>query len=106
KGAVSMWFMASFFGVGEIGGMAALGGIAGYAILPVFFALIGTNIAFYHWMKAPTQAGAKLLDRIEGFRWYLGVAEKQELDSRYQPGSQPELFAAYLPYALALDVSN
>ena len=106
KGAVGLWFMAAAFGVGELGGMVALGNIAGYAILPIFLALIGTNIAFYHWMKAPTQAGAKLLDRIEGFRWYLGVAEKQELDSRYQPGSHPELFAAYLPYALALDVGN
>ncbi len=106
KGAVGLWFMAAAFGVGELAGMAALGSMAGYAILPIFFALIGTNIAFYHWMKAPTQAGAKLLDRIEGFRWYLGVAEKQELDSRYQPSSHPELFAAYLPYALALDVGN
>ena len=106
KGAGAMWFMALGFGAGEVGGMVALGSMAGYAILPIFFALIGTNIAFYQWMKAPTQTGAKLLDRIEGFRWYLGVAEKQELDSRYQPGSRPELFAAYLPYALALDVGN
>ena len=47
-----------------------------------------------------------MLDQIEGFRWYLGVAEKQELDSRYKPESRPELFGVFLPYAVALDVSN
>ena len=104
--AVPTWFMAIAFGAGEVGGMIALGNMAGFAVLPVFIALVGTNIAFYYWMKAPTQAGAKLLDRIDGFRWYLGVAEKQELDSHYKPESRPELFAAYLPYAVALDVGN
>ncbi|WEN15149.1 DUF2207 domain-containing protein [Rhodanobacter sp. AS-Z3] len=106
KGAAGLWFMTVIFGAGEVAGLTMLGSTIGYANLPIFLALIGTNIAFHHWMKAPTQIGAKLLDRIEGFRWYLGVAEKQELDSRYQPESRPELFAAYLPYALALDVGN
>jgi len=79
---------------------------ASLTVIPIFLALIGTNIAFYHWMKAPTQLGARLLDGIEGFRWYLGVAEKQELDARYRPESHPELFARYLPYAVALDVGS
>ena len=83
--------------------LAATGGV-GFVL--GFAALIGTNVLFYHWMKAPTQLGARLRDRIEGFRWYLGVAEKQELDSRYQPESRPELFSAYLPYALALGVEQ
>lgn len=68
--------------------------------------LLATNVAFYHWMKAPTVEGARLLDQIDGFRWYLGVAEKQELDSRYRPESRPDLFAEYLPYALALDIEQ
>jgi hypothetical protein len=104
--SLGIWLFALPFVAGEIAGLVMFGRIVGYAMLPVFVVLIGTNIAFYHWMKAPTRDGARLLDGIQGFRWYLGVAEKQELDSRYRPESKPELFAAYLPYALALDVGN
>ncbi len=103
---IGTWLFAIPFLIGELVGLGIFGHLAGYAILPLFLLLFGTNFAFYHWMKAPTQDGAKLLDGIEGFRWYLGVAEKQELDSRYKPEAQPELFARYLPYALALDVGN
>jgi uncharacterized membrane protein YgcG len=105
-GSVGTWLFATPFIIGEVVGLGALGYIMGFAVIPVFVLLVGTNVAFYHWMKAPTQAGARLLDRIKGFGWYLGVAEKQELDSRYKPESRPELFSAYLPYALALDVGQ
>ncbi|GAB3023883.1 DUF2207 domain-containing protein [Oleiagrimonas citrea] len=104
--SIGSWLFLLPFAAGEVAGLALFGSLVGYAVLPLFAVLIGTNIAFYHWMKAPTQDGARLLDGIEGFRWYLGVAEKQELDSRYKPESHPELFARYLPYAVALDVGN
>lgn len=103
---IGAWLFAIPFLIGEIFGLGIFGHMVGYAILPIFVALFATNFAFYHWMKAPTQDGAKLLDKINGFRWYLGVAEKQELDSRYKPESKPELFARYLPYAVALGVDN
>jgi len=105
-GSVFAWLFAIPFLIGELFGLGMFGAVIGYLILPLFLLLIGTNIAFYQWMKAPTQDGARLLDRIEGFRWYLGVAEKQELDARYKPESRPELFAQYLPYAVALDLGN
>jgi uncharacterized membrane protein YgcG len=105
-GSAGLWLFALPFIAGEIGGLAMLAWSVGIGSTLAFVILIGTNVAFYQWMKAPTRDGAKLLDRIDGFRWYLGVAEKQELDSRYKPGSRPELFAAYLPYAVALDVEN
>ncbi|HEY8587377.1 MAG TPA: DUF2207 domain-containing protein [Rhodanobacter sp.] len=104
--SIGIWLFSIPFLAGEVFGLVAFGHLAGYAILPVFVALLGTNFAFYHWMKAPTQDGARLLDGINGFRWYLGVAEKQELDSRYRPEAKPELFAQYLPYAVALDAGN
>jgi uncharacterized membrane protein YgcG len=105
-GSIGMWLFLVPFAAGEVAGLVLFGSLVGYAVLPLFVVLIGTNIAFYHWMKAPTQDGARLLDGIEGFRWYLGVAEKQELDARYKPESHPQLFARYLPYAVALDVGN
>jgi uncharacterized membrane protein YgcG len=106
KSAFGAWFMVLVFALGEVVGLIGLAQLAGYATIPIFLALIATNIAFYFWMRAPTQLGVRLLDRINGFRWYLGVAEKQELDARYRPESRPDLFATYLPYALALGVGN
>ena len=105
-GAAFLWFFSLPFLFGELGGLIALAFIAGFGFVLLFGLIIGTVVAFYQWMKAPTQDGARLLDKIEGFRWYLGVAEKQELDSRYHVKARPELFSEYLPYALALDVEQ
>jgi uncharacterized membrane protein YgcG len=65
-----------------------------------------TVLVFVYLMRAPTPYGRKLLDKIEGFRLYLDVAEKDELASVHPPEKTPELFEAYLPYALALGVEQ
>ena len=106
KPGIRGWFAAIPWLFAVLIGFVVMIGVSGIAVPVLFAVLIATNLAFYQWMKAPTQIGAKLLDGVEGFRWYLGVAEKQELDSRYKPESHPELFAAYLPYAVALDLGN
>jgi uncharacterized membrane protein YgcG len=62
-----------------------------------FFAII---------MKRPTLRGRKLLDEMAGFRDYLEVAERDELNLRNPPEKTPELFETYLPYALALGVDQ
>jgi uncharacterized membrane protein len=46
------------------------------------------------------------MDRIEGFRQYLGVAEEDRLNALNPPDKTPELFEKFLPYAIALDVEN
>ncbi|HEX9881502.1 MAG TPA: DUF2207 domain-containing protein, partial [Hyphomicrobium sp.] len=71
-----------------------------------FVALGAVNIVFFYLLKAPTLAGRKLMDEINGFRMYLGVAEKERLNLLNPPERTPELFERYLPYALALDVEN
>lgn len=68
--------------------------------------LVLVNMLFYHLLKAPTRVGRKLLDKIEGFRHYLEVAEGQQLKSRSLPRKTLDLFEIYLPYALALDVEQ
>jgi len=60
----------------------------------------------FHFLKAPTVAGRKIMDEIEGFRQYLGVAEEDRLNHLHPPEKTPELFERYLPYAVALDVEN
>jgi len=64
------------------------------------------NALFYHLLKAPTLAGRKIMDLIEGFKLYLSVAEQERLNLLNPPEKTPELFEKYLPYALALDVEN
>ncbi|NQV86725.1 MAG: DUF2207 domain-containing protein [Woeseiaceae bacterium] len=63
----------------------------------VFFAII---------MKRPTMRGRQLLDDMLGFKDYLEIAEKEELNLRNPPEKTPELFEAYLPFALALGVDQ
>jgi uncharacterized membrane protein YgcG len=71
--------------------------IAAYILVPL--ALVG-----FHWLQAPTVVGRAIMDRIEGFRQYLGVAEEDRLNALNPPDKTPELFERFLPYAIALDV--
>jgi uncharacterized membrane protein len=64
------------------------------------------NIVFFELLKAPTIAGRKVMDDIDGFRMYLGTAEKDRLEALTPPKETPQLFEQYLPYAIALDVEN
>jgi uncharacterized membrane protein YgcG len=69
----------------------------------VLAAIVG--IAF-RWLQAPTVEGRMVMDQIEGFRLYLGVAEEDRLEAMNPPDKTPELFERFLPYAIALDCEN
>ena len=84
---------------GGHGPLDVLSAVAAYVLAPL--ALLG-----FHWLQAPTAAGRAIMDRIEGFRLYLGVAEEDRLNALNPPDKTPELFERFLPYALALDVAN
>jgi uncharacterized membrane protein YgcG len=73
----------------------------GYAVLTL--ALHGL---FLFLLRAPTPAGRRVMDEIEGFRRYLGTAEQDRLDRMRSPALTPEVFEAFLPYAYALGVEN
>jgi len=64
------------------------------------------TLLFYRLLKAPTRGGRSLMDALEGFRMYLGTAERHRLEALTPPERTPELFEKYLPYAVALDVEN
>ena len=68
--------------------------------------MVATIIAFAVFMKQPTVPGRRLLDKASGFREYLEIAEKDELNLRNPPDKTPELFESYLPFALALGVEQ
>jgi uncharacterized membrane protein YgcG len=65
-----------------------------------------TMTVFAVIMRAPTPRGQKLVDSLLGFKDYLEVAEKDELNLRNPPERTPELFEKYLPFALALGVDQ
>jgi uncharacterized membrane protein YgcG len=64
------------------------------------------NVAFFHLLRAPTAVGRKVMDEIEGFRLYLSVAEAAWMNLPRAPEMSPELFEAYLPFAVALGVEK
>jgi uncharacterized protein (TIGR04222 family) len=72
-----------------------------YAVLVVFL-----HILFAFLMRAPTPSGRLVMDEIEGFRMYLGTAERDRLDRMRAPELTPEVFESFLPYAYALGVEN
>ncbi len=67
---------------------------------------LAINFLFYILLRAPTRAGRRLLDNIAGFRDYLQVAERDELNFKHPAGKTIETFEKFLPYALALDVEQ
>jgi hypothetical protein len=63
-------------------------------------------VVFYQLLKAPTAAGARIRDQIEGFQMFLTTAERERLEVLHPPDVTPELFERFLPYAIALDAEN
>lgn len=76
--------------------------------LTIVASLLGllSNGMFGRLLKAPTVAGRGVMDRIEGFRLYLDVAEGDELKLQGAPALTPRLFETHLPSALALGVEQ
>jgi len=105
-GALGITAFALPFLAGEIWVMFLLGTELSPALPAVLVAAVGLNFFFYHLLKAPTRVGRRLLDEIDGFREFLEIAERDEMNLRNPPEKTPQLFERYLPYALALDVEQ
>lgn len=75
-------------------------------VVGTIVAMALTIIVFAIIMKRPTGLGRKLLDEMAGFREYLEIAEKDELNLRNPPDKTPLLFERFLPFALAMGVEQ
>jgi uncharacterized membrane protein YgcG len=105
----SALFLAAFatpFFIGEAIGLWFLAFGTSIWVVPTLVAVALINWWFWHLIKQPTVEGQRVRDEIDGFRMYLGTAEKEYLNRMHEPERTPELFERYLPYALALDVEN
>jgi uncharacterized membrane protein YgcG len=108
-------FLWLLFGVPFAGVFAVVGIVMVYggahsphmALALLLPALAAPMVALsFPLLQAPTVPGRKVMDEIEGFKQYLGVAEEDRLNFLHPPEKTPELFERYLPYAVALDVEN
>ncbi|MEK7626298.1 MAG: DUF2207 domain-containing protein [Patescibacteria group bacterium] len=53
-----------------------------------------------------TDEGAKIWAKVDGFKLYLSVVEKERMKFHDAPERTPELFSKYLPFAVALGVEK
>jgi len=98
-------FAIPFLG-GEVMGLTFL---AKFTSLSFGIFLVATGILhgfFVHLMKAPTFAGRRLMDQVEGFKMFLSSVDGDRLNRAAPPQQTPEVFEKFLPYALALDVEQ
>ena len=95
--AIVIFILASILALASGPSPLVFAMIIAMAVTTIFFAIV---------MKRPTLRGRKLLDEILGFKDYLEIAEKDEMNLRNPPEKTPQLFEAYLPFALALGVDQ
>jgi uncharacterized membrane protein YgcG len=105
-GALFLTLFSIPFVAGEILGLFMLAFSTSFLVIVILASIVFINYLFYHWLKAPTRAGRKVLDKIEGFKMFLSATEKDRLNLMNPPERTPELFEKYLPYALALDIEQ
>jgi uncharacterized membrane protein len=104
--AIFRSLMAVPFFLAEIYVFVIIGMEIGFLSVLLILSILVMNILFYEWMKAPTLFGREIMDKIEGFKMYLSVAEGSRLILRGAPEKNIGLYEKYLPYAIAMDVEN
>lgn len=91
-------------------GLSFVAVLALHALVPlaagVYVLILLLHVLFGFLLRAPTAAGRKVMDQLEGFKLYMDVAEKDALKLRTQPRLTPELFEKFLPFAIALGVEE
>jgi uncharacterized membrane protein YgcG len=66
----------------------------------------GMNGLFYYLLRAPTAAGRKIMDAIEGLELYIRTAETARFNLVGAPNLDATHFERLLPYAIALDAEK
>jgi uncharacterized membrane protein YgcG len=101
--AVIFAILALFTGFPILAQALATGWLLPFAPTLIAIPLV---ISAFFWIDAPTLDGRKVLDRIAGFKHYLSITEREQLDRMNPPEDTPEVFERFLPYAIALGVEN
>lgn len=101
------YLLPSLIGSVLLFGLTLAFGVIQPVAIGMFIAIGVLHVVFGILMRAPTLEGRKVMDRLEGFKLYMDVAEKDELKLlRDPPQMTPQLFERFLPYAIALGVEK
>ncbi len=110
KKNIPMALFMTLFGIpffaAEIAVLVIMGFQIGFLPVIIVVLIFGLNMFFIAIMKAPTLEGRSVMDKIEGFKMYLSVAESSRIRLMGAPEKDLGLYEKYLPYAMALDVEN
>ncbi|MGH9600907.1 MAG: DUF2207 domain-containing protein [Terriglobales bacterium] len=105
-GALFLSLFALPFLGGEVAGLYFFSTVATPGAAVMLLVMVGVNILFHYLLKAPTSAGRRVLDQIEGFKMFLSAVEGDRMRMLGAVEKTPQLFEKYLPYALALGVEH
>lgn len=94
------------FLLGEVFGTVAFVALAGPLLLALVLVTTAIDAVFFRLLRAYTPQGRAVLDKILGFRMYLGTAERDRMNMLTPVEHTPETFERYLPYAIAMDVEQ
>jgi uncharacterized membrane protein YgcG len=105
----TLWALASVSFFGAIANL--IGMTASSPNMAIIFALVGLLTAIgavlvSFWPYGTTKLGDQEWAKIEGFKLFLTVTEKDRLAFTDAPAHTPELFSAFLPAAIALGVEK
>jgi uncharacterized membrane protein YgcG len=106
--AILFTLFGSVFVFAEIGGfyLFFMFLTASIWVAPLAAFAILLNYMFYRLLRAPTLAGRVVMDKIEGFRMFLDVAEKHRMEVLNPPVKDITTFEKFLPYALAFGIEE
>jgi uncharacterized membrane protein YgcG len=104
--AMLVSFVAIPFVGGEIFALSMLVMASSLVIVAILIAAVFLHLLFHQLLKAPTRAGRNVLDKIEGFKMFLGAVDGDRLNRAMPPDQTPQTFEKFLPYALAMDVER
>lgn len=101
-----MSLLCIFFTFFTVHMLTELATLTSFIFIITLIIIIAINLFFRKMIMAPTRKGRILLDKIDGLREYMSVAESDNLGMVESPMITPALFEKLLPYALALDVEH
>jgi hypothetical protein len=106
RAAVTLTLFTIPFLLGEIVGIGVLAYATSVLVIVLLLATALLHVAFHYLLKAPTRAGRGLLDKVDGFKMFLGEVDADRMNRVMPPEKTPEVFEKFLPYALALGVEH
>jgi uncharacterized membrane protein YgcG len=104
--AVTTTVIAIPFAGFEVMALGMLSAVTSIFIAATLLGAVALHIAFHFLLKAPTRAGRAVLDKIDGFKLFLGEVEGDRIRRAMAPEKTPAVFEKFLPYAMALGVEK